>query len=99
MPDDGHFEEPNHSHKTRLNFTAQQRQLLMQFFFQHRDHPYADHTELEILERETQLTRKQIQVFMTNARMRKVSGFRQRVRQKRADGTRGSQDSTEQEPA
>jgi hypothetical protein len=64
--------------KSRLNFTRQQRQLLMQFFFDHRDHPYADRGELEVLERQTNLTRKQIQVFMTNARMRKFTGFRRR---------------------
>jgi hypothetical protein len=60
--------------KKRLNFTSQQRQLLMKFISEHPSHPYADRRELEILAKQTNLTRKQVQVFMTNARMRKFSG-------------------------
>lgn len=62
--------------KTRTNFTQQQRQLLDKFFFEHIDHPYVEHKDLEKLERETNLTKRQIRVFMTNARMRKYPKYR-----------------------
>lgn len=62
--------------KTRTNFTQQQRQLLDKFFYDHIDHPYVEQKDLEKLERETNLTKRQIRVFMTNARMRKYPKYR-----------------------
>ena len=62
--------------KNRTNFTSQQRQLLEKFFYEHIDHPYADHRDLELLEKQTNLSKKQIRIFMTNARMRKVARHR-----------------------
>jgi hypothetical protein len=70
------FDHLSPEKKTRSNFSPHQRRLLEQFFYEHRDHPYADRRELEALERATNLTRRQIRVFMTNARMRKFSGFK-----------------------
>ena len=62
--------------KNRTNFTPQQRQLLEKFFYEHLDHPYADHRDLEVLEKQTNLSKKQIRIFMTNARMRKFAKYR-----------------------
>jgi hypothetical protein len=70
------FDHLSPEKKTRSNFSPHQRRLLEQFFYEHREHPYADRRELEALERATNLTRRQIRVFMTNARMRKFSGFK-----------------------
>lgn len=60
--------------KSRQNFTPQQRALLERFFYEHIDHPYADGDDLVKLEKQTNLTRKQIRTYMTNARMRKYNG-------------------------
>ena len=66
-------ENPSSKRKKRSNFTPQQRTLLDKFFFDHIDHPYAEKYDLELLEKQTNLSKKQIQVFMTNARMRKFN--------------------------
>ncbi|OHS95459.1 hypothetical protein TRFO_38468 [Tritrichomonas foetus] len=71
--DNEHSENSGKKGKTRSNFTPQQRQLLEKFFYDHLDHPYAERYDLEMLERQTNLSRKQIRVFMTNARMRKFN--------------------------
>jgi hypothetical protein len=63
----------------------------MQFISEHKSHPYADRRELELLAKQTNLTRRQVQVFMTNARMRKFSGTTRHQR-KHTGGTRSSQE-------
>lgn len=61
-------------YKPRQSFTPEQKMLLEKFIFDHIDHPYAEHEDLVMLERQTKLSRKQIRVFMTNTRMRKFAG-------------------------
>jgi hypothetical protein len=78
--------------KPRSNFTAHQRQLLEQFFYDHWEHPYADRRDLEALERATNLSKKQIRVFMTNARMRKFAGLKQVKLRVKGSGRSGDPD-------
>lgn len=60
--------------KPRQSFTPEQKMLLEKFIFDHIDHPYAEHDDLVMLEKQTNLSKKQIRVFMTNTRMRKFAG-------------------------
>ncbi|KAK8885941.1 hypothetical protein M9Y10_041400 [Tritrichomonas musculus] len=60
--------------KPRQNFSPQQKMLLEKFIYDHIDHPYAENKDLIMLEKQTNLSRKQIRVYMTNARMRKFAG-------------------------
>lgn len=70
---DPNKEEKKRKYKTRQSFTPEQKMLLEKFIYDHIDHPYAEHEDLIMLERQTKLSRKQIRVFMTNTRMRKFA--------------------------
>lgn len=62
--------------RKRANFTQQQRELLDNYFWAHKDHPYVDRHTLEILHQQTGLSRHQIRVFFTNARMRRYKALK-----------------------
>jgi hypothetical protein len=78
--------------RSRCNFTAYQRQLLEKFFYDHLDHPYAGRRDLEALEIATLLSKRQIRVFMTNARMRKFASLKQRTRCRVRNSAKGDED-------
>ncbi len=65
--------------KPRQTFTEKQVLILNNFLAQSIENPYPTEEEKIMLENETQLTRKQIDSWFTNARKRRVSKLRQTI--------------------
>ena len=67
--------EPDPEYRARRPFTAEQKRILEQWFFEHSYDPYPNEIEKRDLVSQTGLTKDQISTWFTNTRRRKLPDF------------------------
>lgn len=62
--------KPGKNKKKRTHFSDEQRQILLNWFINHKTNPYPSQNDKDILVRQTGLSKEQINVWFTNNRSR-----------------------------